>query len=688
MINRRAMLDRLLFRGHSDCRSREERNMPGKEISNLPWKDQWGWERESLKTITAHFVDNTGAFADKVGQRFNADLYHGDSDGELTWGAIHERVEDYACGLMSMGLGRQAMAGIMAHSSPYWTHVDMALACANAVSVTIYPTLSIREAAYIVNDSGCRFLFVSEARVLEKVLACFDDMPTLEKIIVMDREYTSGDERILGLGELQAMGAAWKKDNGHQEKYMNRRDSVTLEDIYTILYTSGTTGRGKGVVLTHHNASSRMHGVNEFFGHFGMAFKKEYTTLCFLPLSHIFDRGSCQLAAIICGATIAYADSPGTLLDDLQKYNPHWINCVPRLYEKIYIQLNQKMGESGLKRKLFDWALTVGNEVLEYRRDPKTGTYNMAHDFDIVGKLPFGLRIKYKLADRLFAKVRAVFGKNFLHAFSASAGISPDLLKFFYSIGIRVSEGYGSTESFNACANNPLTACKPGYVGIASNGSRLRVSDLGELEISGAGIFKRYLNRPEETEKNFTEDGWFKTGDKVEMDAFGYIRIVDRIKSIVCLSNGKNVAPAKIEALFATSACIEQVVVIGDERAVISVLIVPNFTFFKDLFDAEGVAYDPGAIETDNASGVPIIYRVGNDFIENEKVTSAIAQEVESANRSLERFERVKQYTILAERFTEQNGMLTPTQKTKKKVIVDIYADKIEKMYDPHRAGK
>ncbi len=652
------------------------------DILNLPWKDQWAWERDSLKTVTAHFVDNTKTFANEAGQLFNAQLYNGDSDGKLLWGEVYERVEDYACGLMSIGLGKQDMAGIMAASSPYWTHVDMALACVNAVSVTIYSTLSLKEASYIVNDSGSRFLFLRGDDVFEKILAGFDNMPKLEKIIVMDREYTSSDDRFMGLGELQAEGIAWKKDRKNYADYIARRDGVALDDNYTVLYTSGTTGQGKGVVLTHHNAASRMHGVSEFFDHFGMGFKQAYTTLCFLPLSHIFDRGSCQLAAIICGATIAYADSPGTLLDDLQKYNPHWINCVPRLYEKIYIKLNQTMGESGLKRKMFDWALKVGEEVFEYRNDPETGTYNMGHDFDIMARLPVGLKFKYKLADKLFAKVRALFGKNFMHSFSASASISPDLLRFFYIIGIRVSEGYGSTESFNACANTPLTACKPGYVGLESNGSRARVSAIGELEISGAGIFSSYLNKPEETAEAFTADGWFKTGDKVEIDAFGYIRIVDRIKSIICLSNGKNIAPAKIEALFATSAYIEQVLNIGDERSVISALIVPNLTYFKELFDAQGIDYDRRKVAIDASSGVPIVYRVGDDFLEKGNLKALIAREVANANKALESFEQIKQYTILAERFTEQNGMLTPTQKTKQKIIVAVYSDQIEKMYD------
>ncbi len=340
------------------------------------------------------------------------------------------------------------------------------------------------------------------------------------------------------------------------------------------------------------------------------------------------------------------------------------------------------MGESGLKRKMFDWALKVGEEVFEYRKDSATGAYNMGHEFDIMGKLPLGLRLKYKLADKLFAKVRALFGKNFLHSFSASASISSELLKFFYIIGIRVSEGYGSTESFNACTNTPLTACKPGCVGLESNGSRVRRSAFGELEISGAGIFSSYLNKPEETADSFTEDGWFKTGDMVEIDAFGYIKIVDRIKSIICLSSGKNIAPAKIEALFATSAHIEQFFNIGNERSVISALVVPNLTHFKEVFDAQGIDYDKSQVKIDESAGAPIVYKVGEDFLDKGNLKAIIAQEVEEANKELESFERVKQYTILTERFTEQNGMLTPTQKNKQKVIIDTYSDEIEKMYD------
>jgi len=648
---------------------------------NLPWKEKWEWERIQLPTFTKRFVDNAKTYASKDLQLFNAELYNGDNNGKMTWGEVYTRVENYACGLMSIGLGKQDMAGIMAASGPYWTHADLALACANGVSVAIYPTLSLKEASYIVNDSGSKFLFLRGDNVLNMMLSGMKEMPKLEKIIVMDREYKSNDSRVISLGDLEKAGIEWKKDKNNYDSYIARRDGVVLDDIYTILYTSGTTGQGKGVVLTHHNCTSRMNGVNEFFNYCGMGFKTEYTTLCFLPLAHIFDRGSCQGAAIYNGCTIAYADSPGTLLDDLQKYNPHWINCVPRLYEKIYIQLQQKMGESGLKRKLFDWALKVGEEVFMQRYDPETDTYNMGHDFDITGNLPLGLKIKYKIADKLFAKVRALFGKNFKHSFSASASISPDLLKFFYIIGIRVSEGYGSTESFNACSNMPLLACRPGSVGLASNGSRLRVSDIGELEITGAGVFKKYWNKPQETAESFTPDGWFKTGDKVEVDKYGYYKIVDRIKNIICLATGKNVAPAKVESQFATSPYIEQVFTIGDERAVISTLLVPSLTFFKEKFDREGIAYDKSQVVIDSSSGVPIVVKVGPDFIEKGNIRGLIADEVARANQELEEFEKIKQYTILSERFTEQNGMLTPTQKTKKRVILETYSAEIDKMY-------
>lgn len=305
----------------------------------------------------------------------------------------------------------------------------------------------------------------------------------------------------------------------------------------------------------------------------------------------------------------------------------------------------------------------------------------MTWEFDLKSKLPLGLRIKYSIADKLFAKVRELFGNRMRFAFSASAGISPDLLKFFYIVGVPVLEGYGLTETTSAVTYNPMLAAKPGSVGPEANGSRVRLAPDGEIEVSGAGVFVGYLNKPEETKEVFTEDGWFKTGDIGVIDENGYYRIVDRKKAIICLAIGKNVAPAKIENLFATSIAVEQVFMIGDERNYMSALIVPNFAYFMELFDREGISYDKSKVVYAEINGAQICVEVGEDFINQPRLQEIIKQTVDEVNSRLEEFELIKQYTVIKRRFTEENGELTPTQKAKKRVIIEHYADVIEDMY-------
>ncbi|MCP4134891.1 MAG: long-chain fatty acid--CoA ligase [bacterium] len=630
-------------------------------------------------TVCQTLYSTCEKFGDQTAQVFNPDLYYGDNNGSFTYSEMLERIEAIACGLMKMGLKKKDMVGIMCPSNPYWTQTDLGISCAGGISVTIYPTLSLNEVNYIMNDSGSKYLFVGNEDILNTVLEGFGKMKKLKKIVVMDLKYESKDDKTIGLSALMEMGREFKKDNS--AKYEERWKSIDIDDGFTILYTSGTTGMGKGVNLTNWCMSSRMVGVIEYFATCGMILTEKDRTLCFLPLSHIFERGSCQLLALTVGASIAYADKPGTLLEDMQKYNPTWINCVPRLYEKIYITFQQQMAIDPKKKKLFDWALKVGEKAIKYRMDDN-GCYNMSPDFDLVSKLPFFLKMKFKIADKLFAKVRALFGNRFRYSFSASAGIAPDLLKFYYILGLAVVEGYGSTESCNACVLNPLTACKPGYIGVEANGAKVRIADDGELEISGPGIFKGYLNKPDENKESFTKDGWFKTGDLVIMGEDKYIKIVDRKKAIICTAVGKNIAPAKIENLFSTSSVVEQIFLIGDERNFISGLVVPSFNYFSEYFDKEGISYDKDKMVWSDASGANICMSVGDDFVAQEALKELVDKDIQAANEQLENFERVKQYTILPTRFSEENGQLTPTQKTKKKAILEAYAGKIDKMYE------
>lgn len=631
-----------------------------------------------LRTMNQRIQDTCARFPDRTAQVFNRDLHHGDHDGRFTYREMLARVEDLSCGLLSLGFAHGDRAGIMSRSSPYWTHADLAVSHCAGVSVTIYSTLSMGEVSHILNDSACRYVFVESEKEMLAILSRIRELPHLEKIIVMDLAYAGSDARTIGFDGLMALGREWKK--GSPRGFEERWRSVRLEDRFTILYTSGTTGKGKGVILTHWCAASRLEKSLDFLARHGMGITKDDVTLCFLPLSHIFERGSCQLLALMQGACIAYADSPGTLLRDMQRYNPTWINCVPRLYEKIYLTFQEKMSASPVRRKLFALALFVGKKALAYRKDA-SGRYNMTPDFDLAGRLPLRLLLPYLCADRLFAKIRALFGTRFRFAFSASAGIAPDLLLFYYTLGIAVVEGYGSTESASACLLNPLDACKPGCMGIETDGSLTRVAPDGELEIAGAGIFKGYLNLPEDTKEGFTPDGWFKTGDVVEMDELGYYRMLDRKKAIICTATGKNIAPQKIESQFSLSHAIEQVFCIGDERSCITALIVPNFAWFVDLFDKEGIAYDQSLLEFSEVSGAKVCTGAGEDFVSRPLLRELIDREVQQANDRLESFETIRRYTILPQRFTERNGRLTPTQKTRKKVILKDYAEVIEGMY-------
>ncbi len=628
-------------------------------------------------TMSEAFYNTVATFPKRTAQVFNPDLYGGDNHGHFNWQEVQQRVENIASGLLSLGLDKTERVAIMSASSPYWTHTDVAVINCGAVLVTIYPTLSLREVTYIINDSSSRYLFVGSEHIAEKVLKGMGQMPSLEKLIVLDIKYKSPDKRVISLSDLMELG---QRDWGeNQSDYAQRWKQIKMEDWATILYTSGTTGQGKGAILSHESMSTRMDGAFNYFIKVGHPLSPEDRVLSFLPLSHIFDRSCAQWPAIYTGAAIAYADSPATIIADMQKYNPTWFSCVPRLYEKIYMQFQQQLDASPSKKRLFDWALAVGDKALTYRTDSQ-GCIDM-RPMKLKARLPLGLRIQYTVADKLFAKVRALFGQRFRFSFSASAGIAPDLLRFFYIAGLPVLEGYGLTETVGACVYNPMYAAKPGSIGPQANDSLVRLAEDGELEISGAGIFVSYLNQAEENEAAFTPDGWFRTGDLAQKDTNGYYRIVDRKKAIICLAIGKNVAPLKVESLFTINIGVEQVFVVGDERNFISALIVPNFNYFIEYFERKGIVYDKSKLKYSTATGVSICIEVGEEFIAQPDLQEKVAIAVNEANKHLEEYEAIKQYAIIPRRFTEENDELTPTQKTKKRVILEHYQDLIEELY-------
>jgi len=640
--------------------------------------EDWKWQGEELKPVSWHFYNTCQKYSDRPAQIYNPDLYHNDHNGLLKWYELLDRVETIACGFMTIGIRPKDLVGIMAETSPFWTQIDLALCCLGCISVTIFPSLSIKETSYILNDSTCRYLIVGNEDILDRIMKDYRNIPSLEKIIVLDLNYSGSDERIIGLSQVFEIGTKFKFER--YAEYLSYRDSIKADDWYTVVYTSGSSGTPRGIVLTHFSIVSRMMGAFEFWERHGMSITEKDVSLCYLPLAYIFDRASCQFVSVFSGACIAYADSPGTILDDIRKYNPTWINTVSILFEKIYIHYKHNLEHSPLKKRLYHCAIETGIRILEYRMD-KNGSYNMHEDFNVNDKLPFFLKIKYRFAEKLFSNIKQLFGTRLRFAFLSASGISPSLLKFFYVIGIPISEGYGLTETVSAAVLTPITACKPGSIGINANGSYSRIAPDGELEIKGAGLFSHYLNRPELTEESFTRDGWFKTGDIVEVDNNGYYRVVDRKKAIICTSIGKNIAPAKLKGQFKTNDCIDQIFFIGDDKNYIAALIVPNYNYFVGLYEKEGVRYDKSSLQWDDSFGISLCIKVGDDFTGTYRLKQIIDEAVADANRNLETFEKIKQYAILTERFSEQNGTMTPAQKLKKNAIIEKYAAAIEKMY-------
>ena len=640
---------------------------------------------EQYQTVSQFFYSTCTKHNSRPAQLFNADLYNSDNSGRFTYGEMLLRVEMIACGLMSLGFDEQQRAAIMSANSPYWTHTDFAIINSGGVTVTIYPSLSLNEASYIINDSECRYLFVGSQEILVRILPGISGLPSLSKIIVMDLQYRGEKDNVIGLGQLMDLGRDFQAQKG--SACSDRRQSISLDDWATIVYTSGTTGMGKGAILTHRALATRLYHTLDTFSKTGISIMEEDVCLSFLPLSHIFERGCCQMLGVYVGACIAYADRPSTIMQDMQKYRPTWFNCVPRLYEKLFITIREEMAKSPVKKTIFRLALAIGQKTLAYRTDSH-GRINMSEDFDLVGKLPLGLRTSYKMADKVLARVRDLFGGRMKLAFSAGAGISAELSTLFYAMGFRIIEGYGLTETSTACNCNPLTGIKPGKVGPPANGSPGRLAEDGEYQTSGAGLFIGYLNKPEETAEAFTPDGWFKTGDLGEFDQDGYLKIVDRKKAIIVLSTGKKVAPAKIESLFSTSSKVEQVFVIGDGKKYISALLVPNFNYFIELFKRENIPFDSDSLVYSNASGAPLCVQVGRDFIDQPMLRELIEKEVKAANRSLEGFEAVKKYAVIPRRLLEETGEITPTLKPKKHVILTNYQDTVRSLYqqDPPTA--
>lgn len=615
---------------------------------------------------------NVTQFASKKAQMWK------NKSGEIVsinYAQLGRIVKEITCGLMELGVNPGDRVAIMCNTRAEWLWCDYAILCAAGITVCIYPTLSAHEMTYILNDSGTKILFVEDKSGLDRCMNSIQNLPSLEKIIVIDTDEKLNSGKVMSLSALRETGD--KMIIRDRFAFEHRWRSVKITDRMTIVYTSGTTGNPKGAVHTHLSVNAAV--LRDLT--FGSFFEDDFVMLSFLPLSHTYERECGHGLAMQTAITIAYS-SPQTLVADFADFKPSVFMSVPRIYERIYMALRAKASQSAAGKLIFSRAIAAGMEVIKTISD-ENGFIDVYPYMDITRNAGFFLKMKYKLYDKLiFSKVREMMGGRFVLACSAAGSLSPELCRLFLAMGLPIYEGYGSTETCNTINMNRVHRILPGSVGPACPGVDGYIAEDGEWCVRGNNIFLEYWNNPEATREAFTEDGYYKTGDIVEMLPEGFIKIVDRKKGLIVLDTGKNIASSKVEQAFSTSSYVDVAFAVGDSQKYIGALIVPNFEEFITLFDQKGISYDRSAVQYYNLNGIDICERVGDDFIKIPLLKEMIDREVERVNRELETYEQIKKYVILNKRFTEKSGEMTPTLKVKRKVIIGNHESEIKSLFN------
>lgn len=557
-----------------------------------------------------------------------------------TYQEMGRRIRAIARALISLGVEPGDRIGIFAPNCPEWTLADFAILSARAIPVPIYATNTRQQAAYIIDDTEMTVLFVGDQAAYDKVQASHERTPSLRTVIAFtdDTEVVATDYHLSQLLELGA-------DMALDEVLNGRLATATSDELATIIYTSGTTGEPKGVMLTHANI---FHQFKAMQGHFHVGPGER--SLCFLPLSHIYER-AWTYYIFHCGAENTYLLDPKAVIAGMQAVQPTIMVSVPRLYEKIYAAAHHNLEQgSAFKQKLFHWAIDVG---LRYQYRLKDGQ-----------SPGLALTLQHRLADRLvLRKIRTIVGgpKNFFSA--GGAPLAQSIEEFFFAAGLLVCEGYGLTETSPMVTFNTPKAFKFGTVGRPIVDCQVKIADNGEILVKSPSVTQGYYNKPAATAAAFV-DGWFRTGDVGQFDDDGFLRITDRIKNLIITSGGKNIAPQRIETLLAKDYFIEQLIVIGDRRKFISALVVPNFVALEAYAAEQGIAWD-----THEA------------LVADPAIVAFYQARIDSHSAELAPFERVKAFTLLPASFTQDKGEITPSQKVRRNVVLEKYIADIEAMY-------
>ena len=636
-------------------------------------------------TLAELFDESAERHADRMAQGYKGGVYDRSLAGSvlesappgeyrtLTYRGLREIVRHLAAGFRDLGVKADDRVGIYADTRMEWAQCDLALLAAGAVVTTVYTDSSTEQVEYLLDDPDASGVVCGSGALAERALAAIEAGGIdVDFLVVMDaiedERFAAAPLPVHSLKAVHDRGASAFDREGY-DGWLDARDP---EDLASLIYTSGTTGKPKGVRLTHRNFRANVEGIYRRFGPRPdkpgdtPTLDEGTRSLSFLPLAHVFERTSGHFTMFAAGATVAYAESADTIGEDIELVRPTTATSVPRVYERIFDSMVEEAGD-GPRKRVFEWALDVGR-AYQHNDGPSAS-----------------LRVRHAIADRLvFERVRETLGGRIEFFISGGGTLSPELAELFAGTGLPIFERYGLTETAPVVSVNPPEAPWPGTIGLPlgnvevdlddarldeaalSEGPAVTGVERGELLVRGPNVSDGYWDRPDATERAFTDQGWFRTGDLIERRPDGYLVYRDRLKQLLVLSTGENVAPEPIEGRFATSRRVDQCMVVGNDRKFLGAPIVPNFAALRSWAAEEGIDLpaDRAAIRRD------------------ERAREWVREEVERVNEDLADHERIKRFELVSTEWTPGNDLLTPSMKKKRRNLRSRFDDRIEAIYD------
>lgn len=561
---------------------------------------------------------------------------------EMSWELVEKKTHALSNALLEMGVDVQENIGIFSQNTIDWSLADIASLQLRAVTVPLYATSSVEQAAYILNDANIRILFVGDQKQYDIVSELLALCPQLEHIIVFNSDVVLNENT----------PSCYLEDLINQTQFLHdevlkqRINECSLDDLFTLIYTSGTTGEPKGVMLDYTSLASQLYLHDE-----RLSLSDKDVSLCFLPLSHVFER-AWSFYVMHTGAVNVYLTDTHAVREAMSAVKPTVMCAVPRFYEKVYSAIQDKVSQASVFRQfIFKWAIKQGEKQREAQLNQR--------------QQGFISRLCYRFADKkVLNPLRQILGGRVRFLPAAGARLDDAVIRFFLAAGINIKYGYGMTETCATVSCWEENKYKLGSIGTPLPGVEVRIGAENEIQVRGSIVMKGYFNKPEDTAAAFTEDGWLRTGDAGALDSDGMLFITERLKDLMKTSNGKYIAPQMIEGTLGQDRFIEHIAVIADTRKFVSALIVPCFDALEE-----------------HARALNLKYQDRMELLRHTKIKELFDERLREMQKNFASFHQVKRFTLLAEGFSMESGELTPTLKLRRKIISERYRNEIELMY-------